>query len=606
MPRNLDHRKLLFLASLFAALISGGCLGGSNNPKPHVIRSKVAKTPPPAPAAAPAPATAASTDNKPAVASAPASKAPPKPDIVKPDKEKAKADSGEDTTASAEPDKLLYERSMTDIKKGRYTEARLSLQALINTYPDSEYLAKAKLAVGDSFYKEGGTSNLTQAVEEYRNFIIFFPFLDEASYAQLQVGMAHYHMMEKSDRDNTNAQAAEDDYQTFLLKYPTSPLVPQAEQRLRDVQEVLADGEYKIARFYYIKQDYAASAARLIEVADRYPLYSQSDEAVWMLGDVYDRARQASKNEDNKNHFADLEAKCYDRILTDYPLSKHAAEAQARLKSMGMTVPAADPNAIARMQKQQTFEKSHRENALVRFPKGILHTGADVSTAARSGAPNLSPPTDAISAIDVLKPGAEGPTFSMGPQPTSADQNNNADASSSGGTEEAARGASEDTAGTGVSVQIVSPPDATSAAAGSSGSVAGGTPASNPPATTSTDTNATDNNGVPLLVPSTAVSPTPAASNPSTPPATTSSVTDGTTPAAPANATPATPTNTGSAPAPGSAPASSGTQQQPASGQPSAASQNGAKTDAKADTKTDDKSESSSKKKKGLKKIIPW
>jgi len=49
-----------------------------------------------------------------------------------------------DTKSSAEPDKVLYERSMVEYKKGKYTEARLDLQTLINTYPDSEYLAKAQ------------------------------------------------------------------------------------------------------------------------------------------------------------------------------------------------------------------------------------------------------------------------------------------------------------------------------------------------------------------------------------------------------------------------------------------------------------------------------
>src|SRR5438874_7813679 len=55
---------------------------------------------------------------------------------------------------TAEPDKLLYLRAMDDIKHGRHEVGRLNMQTLINTYPDSEYLAKAKLAIADSFYKE--------------------------------------------------------------------------------------------------------------------------------------------------------------------------------------------------------------------------------------------------------------------------------------------------------------------------------------------------------------------------------------------------------------------------------------------------------------------
>src|SRR6202790_4994279 len=166
-----------------------------------------------------------------------------------------------DLNASAEPDKVLYDRAVSDIKRGRYTEGRLSMQTLLNTYPDSEYLAKAKLGVADSYFKEGGTSSITQAVQEYKDFITFFPFLDESAYAQMQVAMAHYRLMEKPDRDKTQAENAEDEFQTFLLKYPQNPLVPKAEQNLREVQEVLADSQFRVGRFSSLKLNYAGSAA---------------------------------------------------------------------------------------------------------------------------------------------------------------------------------------------------------------------------------------------------------------------------------------------------------------------------------------------------------
>ena len=319
----------------------------------------------------------------------------------------------DDTKESAEPDKVLYEKAMASIKKGHYPEGRLDFQTLVNTYPDSEYLAKAKLGVADSFYKEGGTSSLTQAVEEYKNFIVFFPFLDEAAYAQMQVGMAHYKLMEKADRDNSHALAAEDEFRTFLLKYPQSPYVPQAEQSMRNVQEVLAQGEFGIARFYYMKKDYRASAARLVEVTNRYPLFSNSDDALWMLGDIYERARQAVKNEDDKNHWSDMAAKCYDRIITDYPGSDLAPGAKERLKAMNMPIPAANPDAMARMKQQQIYEKQHHQLALVRLPLNMVKGSPDFSAAARNGAPNLTPPDDVVSAMDVLTPGATGPSFEI-------------------------------------------------------------------------------------------------------------------------------------------------------------------------------------------------
>ena len=282
---------------------------------------------------------------------------------------------------------------MNDLKHQRFDTARLSLQTLINTYPDSEYLAKAKLAIADSYYKEGGTTGLTQAVAEYQDFITFFPFLEEAAYAQMQIGMAHYRRMEKSDRDRSEALEAEAAFQTFMQKYPNTELTPKAEQRLREVQEVLADGDYRIASFYYLRRIDKAAAPRLIDLVNRYPLYSEADRANWMLGSIYER------NEHN-----DMAATYYTRLVKEYPLSPLAAEAKTKLVKFGDPVPQPDPTAMARMQKEQQTPRDRP--SFLRRPGELLKSGPDVSTAARVGMPTLTPQTD--DATDTLTPVEQG------------------------------------------------------------------------------------------------------------------------------------------------------------------------------------------------------
>ena len=301
------------------------------------------------------------------------------------------------TGSKAEPDKVLYDTAMNDIKKDRFDEGRLAFQTLINTYPDSEYLAKAKLAVADSYYKEGGISGLTQAVAEYQDFITFFPFLDEAAYAQMQIGMAHYKRMEKPDRDRDEALEAEGAFQTFLQKYPSNPLYKDAQQRLRDVQEVLADGEFRVAEFYYTRKADRAAVARLSQLVTRYPLYSQADSANWMLATIYDRTEHA-----------DIATQFYAHIVKDYPLSPLAADAKARLVKFGTPVPQPDPDAMARMQAEQQAPRA--PNRLIMRPMGALKSGPDVRMAARTGAPNLTPEDTAPSA-DTLVPGGTGNTI---------------------------------------------------------------------------------------------------------------------------------------------------------------------------------------------------
>jgi outer membrane protein assembly factor BamD len=298
-----------------------------------------------------------------------------------------------DSNGSAEADKVLYERAMNDLQHSRFDVARLSMQTLINTYPDSEYLAKAKLAIADSYFKEGGGTGLTQAVAEYTDFITFFPFLDEAAYAQMQIGMAHYRRMEKADRDRSEALEAEAALQTFLQKYPRTELAPKAEQRLREVQEVLADGDFRIASFYYIRRMDKASAPRLLDLVNRYPLYSQADRANWMLASIYER---------NEHH--DVAATYYTRLVKEYPLSSLAAGAKAKLVKLGAPVPQPDPTALARMQKEQQTPRDRP--GLLKRPGELLKSGPDVSTAARVGQPTLTPQTE--DATDTLSPGGGG------------------------------------------------------------------------------------------------------------------------------------------------------------------------------------------------------
>jgi outer membrane protein assembly factor BamD len=483
-----------------------------------------------------------------------------------------------DPNSSAQPDKILYDRALEDVKHGRFTEGRLSLQTLINTYPDSEYLAKAKLAVADSYYKENGTSNLTQAVAEYKDFITFFPFLEEAAYAQMQVGMAHYKMMEKSDRDSSQAQMAEDEFQAMLLKYPQSPLAPQAEQRLREVQEVLADGEYKIAHFYYTKQDYRASAARILEVVNRYPLYSQSDEALWMLGDIYTRVKVGSKNEDQRNYWSALSGKVYAQIVEQYPLSPRAQDAKARLKDMGLPVPASNPDAVIRMQKERDYEKQHRANALLKGPTNMIHTAPDISLAAHVGQPNLNPPDDAVAASEVLKPNSGG--FSLSGSTSSGGAVDASAATSSGGTtkqpDAAASQATVESGpggGTILGVQILTHDANTSSGA------------------TSTNTP-------------TATSEQPAPGPAPVQPAANAADTAGSAPPASSPATTASSAPAGSSGQPAGTQAASETGQAAAD---SSSSSSGSQTSTPAQSSSsDDSKDSTSKKKKGARKLIPW
>jgi outer membrane protein assembly factor BamD len=308
---------------------------------------------------------------------------------------------------SKQPDKVLFDRAMDALKHNRFDVARLTLQTLINTYPDSEYVARAKLAVADSWYAEGGSTSLAQAEIEYKDFETFFPNMPEAAEAQLKIANIHYQQMEKPDRDYTHAVRAEEEYRQLIMQYPDSKLLPEAKQRLREVQEVIASREFSVGRFYYLRQSYPASIARLRSMVDKYPLYSKADEALYLLGQSYEgeialvRARQGNEAAKARmiEDFTKGAAEAYSRILTRYPLMDRADDAKARLQALHRPVPRPTKAAIA---QNKAEEDSRREASTFSKVMRSFAKHPSVAQATKVGEPTLVDPTP-MSASQVMQ-----------------------------------------------------------------------------------------------------------------------------------------------------------------------------------------------------------
>jgi outer membrane protein assembly factor BamD len=311
------------------------------------------------------------------------------------------------SVASSQPDKELFDRAMIAMKKGKFDIARLDLQTLLNTYPDSEYQMRAKLAIGDTWYKEGGTAAMQQAEEEYKDFITFFPDKPEAAEAQMKVADIYYKQMEKPDRDPTNATRAQEEYRAMILQYPDSSLIPQAKQRLREVQEVLGDHEFNIGAFYQTRMNYAAATARLQSVIDTYPLYSRVDEALLDVGDSYAAQARNIQNmrldpaakERLEKLFQNRAAQAYDRVVVEYPMAPHADDARDRLEAMNLPVPTPTQEQIA---DSAAIEQS-RAPVNLKYKAFLLITARPSTVqAARVGEPSLSNPPQ-ITAPELVK-----------------------------------------------------------------------------------------------------------------------------------------------------------------------------------------------------------
>ena len=246
--------------------------------------------------------------------------------------------------AVAGRDRVLFEEAAKEVRKGRHDTGRLLFATIINTYPDSPFLALAKLAIADSFFLEGTTSALIQAAQAYQDWLTFFPTDPLADDASLKVAEAEMRQMGLSNRDTSHARKAEQRLKVLIQQYPKSPLRPTVEARLAEVQENLAMHNLEVARFYYDakhlqgKGGLKGSQSRLKEIVDKYPCFSYGDEVFFRLATTY----QAEEEPDEA-------ARYYQKLVQEFPESEFAEKARQQLNIIGAPIPEkSTPNPCAK------------------------------------------------------------------------------------------------------------------------------------------------------------------------------------------------------------------------------------------------------------------
>ena len=235
-------------------------------------------------------------------------------------------------------DRVLFVEAAKEVRKGNHETGRLLFMTIITTYPDSPYLPMAKLAIADSFYLEGTTSSLIQAGQAYQDWLTFFPTDSLTCDAMLKVAETEMRQMGLSDRDITHARKAEQRLKVMLQQCLQSSLRPEAEGRLREVQDSLAMHNLQIAQFYLDsryrnhKGGLKGGQDRLKEIVEKYKTFCMMDEVLFRLGKTYQEEEEP-----------DEAAKYYQQVVRDYPNSEYVDKAKDQLNIIGAAIPEPDP-----------------------------------------------------------------------------------------------------------------------------------------------------------------------------------------------------------------------------------------------------------------------
>src|SRR6476661_11047316 len=189
-----------------------------------------------------------------------------------------------------EPDKFLWERGGEELNKKHWLVSREYFRQLMDSYPQSQYRADAKLGLADSYLGEGSSESMVLAINEYREFLSFYPTHKRAYYAQFKLGMSHFYQMHGPDRDQTETKDAIAELTAFVQRYSRpeeNPLLDEGRARLREARDRLSDADYRVGYFYLRTQKFPPAAIdRFKAILKDDPEYSRRDGVYFYLAEA--------------------------------------------------------------------------------------------------------------------------------------------------------------------------------------------------------------------------------------------------------------------------------------------------------------------------------
>jgi outer membrane protein assembly factor BamD len=222
---------------------------------------------------------------------------------------------------TTDPDKYLFDKGTDALDHKRWITAREFFKQVTETYTQSAYRPDAKLGIGDTYLGEGTSEALVLAINEFHEFLSYYPTNSRADYAQYKIGMAHFRQMRLAQRDQTETREAVKEFESFIARYPNSRMMPEVRTKLREARDRLSEADYLVGFFYYKQQKwYPGAIDRFKGVLKDDPSYTGRDAVYYYLADSLSRIKR------------DAEALPYlQRLLEEFETSQYLPLAQKKL-----------------------------------------------------------------------------------------------------------------------------------------------------------------------------------------------------------------------------------------------------------------------------------
>jgi outer membrane protein assembly factor BamD len=235
---------------------------------------------------------------------------------------------------TVDADKFLFDRGQEEFKERNWLRAREFFRQIVDNYPQSPFRPDAKLAVGDTYIGEDTTESLLLAINEFREFLTFYPTNPRADYAQFRLAYAYAEQMLSPDRDQTATRDTIKELQVFIDRYPNSALAPEARKLMRDARDRLSEASHRVGVTYFRMKWYPGAIDRFREVLKIDPEFTGRDATYFYLAEALYLSGKDSKDDADKKAKEAEALAYYERLLNEFEQSEHLDDARRRVSEL--------------------------------------------------------------------------------------------------------------------------------------------------------------------------------------------------------------------------------------------------------------------------------
>ncbi len=176
--------------------------------------------------------------------------------------------------------RLKYTKACEYYENGDYARASTLFDQISSIFRGTVTADTVYYYQAQSYYKQ---KDYILAGHHFRNLAVNYPSSTFAEEAEFLTAYCYYKLSPKPSLDQENTIRAINGFQLFIIKYPSSERITEANQLIIEMQNKLVEKSYMNAKLYYNLGDYKASIIALRNSLSEYPNTKYREELMFLI-----------------------------------------------------------------------------------------------------------------------------------------------------------------------------------------------------------------------------------------------------------------------------------------------------------------------------------